>query len=758
MRCRSTSYAARVGRVGALAVALGIGSAIAAIPHALADTTGSSGAPGASASGSTSGDARTAGVNKAAKSPAPPSAASAGKLLSSSSFDDYDRDQEVPAAVPVMLSAAGLTRHDVGGGASNGPKFPDSSIADLIGSDTESPSDRTLFDPNAGKGNAPRSVLSNIVNHYFGNGTAEHPDGGILLGNGYSWTYETCTTVCDGGNGGIFGSGGNGFNGGNGGSAGWFGHGGAGGDALIAGGRGGDGGRGGVLTGDGGAGGAGAVAVDTVQVGGRGGHGGNSGYFGKGGAGGRGGDAMAIGNDLARSGIGGAGGDGGNGGLLSGDGGRGGDGGSANFADTAVGGVGGNGGNTTRGTGGTGGNGGLGAVSATDGKATGGNGGQGGTGLGPECAGGQGGDGGDAAATELVNATGGNSGPGGQTPQTGNAPGQPGATGTAIDAVAIPLLWGTPRSIAISSDGRSAYVPVYDPHSLGTLTWISLDTNKIVGDISLGGSPKDVAVGSGDLVYVANDDGYVSVVDLGYRVVRKKLDVGLDHIHNIVVNARTFDLYVNGLEPPPGYYIKGHPFQYSDGRIKLFDQETGNIAGSKIIGDDPRGILTSRFYFTWALSNVDVNSKISNRYGGWISVFTRDFQFGYEPIRVGRTAVDIVGDSDTPERDRQYVYVTNTVENRVVVFDYWKRQYAAEIPVENQPWAMAISPDDKYVYVTTGVGFRHQGQVAVIDTATRTVVKTIDVGDQPRDIAITPDGKWLYVTSESTNSVFMVST
>ena len=41
---------------------------------------------------------------------------------------------------------------------------------------------------------------------FFGNGTAEHPDGGILIGNGYSWTALTCTSgdACDGGDGGIF--------------------------------------------------------------------------------------------------------------------------------------------------------------------------------------------------------------------------------------------------------------------------------------------------------------------------------------------------------------------------------------------------------------------------------------------------------------------------------------------------------------------------------------------------------------------------
>ena len=66
---------------------------------------------------------------------------------------------------------------------------------------------------------------------FFSNGTAEHPDGGILIGNGYSYDAASCPggNPCNGGNSGIFGSGGNSYNGGNGGSAGWFGHGGNGG-------------------------------------------------------------------------------------------------------------------------------------------------------------------------------------------------------------------------------------------------------------------------------------------------------------------------------------------------------------------------------------------------------------------------------------------------------------------------------------------------------------------------------------------------
>lgn len=143
---------------------------------------------------------------------------------------------------------------------------------------------------------------------FVGDGTADNPNAGIVIGNGYSFTgyAGACTTgACTGGNGGLLGNGGNGFAGGNGGAAGLFGTGGAGGAATTAGGTGGKGGSGGVFFGSGGAGGAGGDAV--AGNGGSGGDGGDAGMlslFGSGGMGGIGG-AGAAGGRTGTSGSGG---------------------------------------------------------------------------------------------------------------------------------------------------------------------------------------------------------------------------------------------------------------------------------------------------------------------------------------------------------------------------------------------------------------------------------------------------------------------
>ena len=166
--------------------------------------------------------------------------------------------------------------------------------------------------------------ISALVAIFISNGTPEHPDAGLLIGNGADGGPGQ-----DGGNGGLlFGNGGRGGDGvatvnggraGNGGNAGLIGNGGDGGngsnitssDNIVAFGRdGGDGGNGGRFLGNGGNGGAGGNAQNLDRggtVGGTGGNGGQAGLIGKGGNGGHGGVALA-GSGTARGGQGGTGG------------------------------------------------------------------------------------------------------------------------------------------------------------------------------------------------------------------------------------------------------------------------------------------------------------------------------------------------------------------------------------------------------------------------------------------------------------------
>ncbi|MEI8084269.1 MAG: hypothetical protein WCI74_20700, partial [Actinomycetes bacterium] len=356
----TSSYGRYVGRVGALAVALGIGTAIASSPLAFADTTGSAGSTGAtssdqSPSGTTKAPsrrpARAAGQSGSAAAPADTSsstpnndspvsapatrASTSSSATSGSTSGSKNRNRStvaVPSTADVSLPSSStetpkLNLPDAAPNTPNGDDGPASSPTSSIdvvsvpeaaaapviasapraaaatggvngmgsnllswlaaGGNGDGPAAAPLAwaalavsrrdqggaarvakaaavtssgEPAvpligaAGQGAAPSAAAiggwtpGSILRIFVGNGTADNPNAGILLGNGYDYTSYAgaCTSgACKGGNGGLIGNGGSGYAGGNGGAAGWFGTGGAGGAGLstgVAGGRGGAGG------------------------------------------------------------------------------------------------------------------------------------------------------------------------------------------------------------------------------------------------------------------------------------------------------------------------------------------------------------------------------------------------------------------------------------------------------------------------------------------------------------------------------------
>jgi hypothetical protein len=404
---KAVSYARYLGRVFALAAAVGVGSAIASMAVALADTTGStdsssgssaaSSSSGSSAAGSSSPASRSGtdaesstGAGQTSASSAdtqdtterryrPDSATTSRPAVSSSTHTTPDSDVPsesspkpsaaadpataededaptvdpadssagapvsalpgvdvaVPSATPVLTEAprkAAVTDGIRGTAVDPSPASAPDDDADAevpaaatdtaeVSAEAIAVSVRPVTHPvshGTATGLPAASALGHwqpgsVIRLFIGDGTADNPNAGILLGNGYSYTSYggACTSgPCTGGNGGLIGNGGSGYQGGNGGSAGWFGNGGSGGSGGT--GNGGDGGAGGLFVGNGGAGGAGGDATGPGGNGGNGGSGGNAGLLslsGNGGSGGRGGAASP-------GGTGGAGGAGGAAGLV----------------------------------------------------------------------------------------------------------------------------------------------------------------------------------------------------------------------------------------------------------------------------------------------------------------------------------------------------------------------------------------------------------------------------------------------------------
>ena len=277
------------GRVGALAVALGIGTALVSMPAtAAADTTGSSG----SNESRSSSRASKAAEQSEPRANAPRSTAAAGALPRPNSrvgagpskgSAAREARSGFPAGRPAEANPSG-THPDISatsvpdgtsgvGSAPSAGSVQPAKVADSSGSGSPAPAAvvsalavpaMAPVDTGQSGGSvaaAGGGPIADLMRIFIGDGTADHPDAGLLFGDGFSYDASTCAGIwaCDGGRGGfLFGNGGDGWNGGSGGSAGLFGNGGAGGPGLggalgasgFLGSFGGKGGRGGLIWGE----------------------------------------------------------------------------------------------------------------------------------------------------------------------------------------------------------------------------------------------------------------------------------------------------------------------------------------------------------------------------------------------------------------------------------------------------------------------------------------------------------------------------
>ena len=95
------------------------------------------------------------------------------------------------------------------------------------------------------------------------------------------------------------------------------------------------------------------------------------------------------------------------------------------------------------------------------------------------------------------------------------------------------------------------------------------------------------------------------------------------------------------------------------------------------------------------------------------------------------------------------IYAGSEAAGAVVILDPEARKAVGSIPVGDEPEGVALSPDERFLYVTV----EGENKVAVIDVAGRRVIAHVPVGLRPRSIAFSPDGTRAYVTDELQHAV-----
>jgi len=243
--------------------------------------------------------------------------------------------------------------------------------------------------------------------------------------------------------------------------------------------------------------------------------------------------------------------------------------------------------------------------------------------------------------------------------------------------VATIKLASSPSDIAISPDGTRAYVTTKGNASVAV---INTATNTVVTNVRVGSTPLGVAVSpDGKRVYVTN--GGSSTVSV----------IAADTVNNTYAEVS---------------------------RIKVGSQPSG-IAVSP---DGTRLYVTLRYTDSLATVNLANNALTT--------------------VKVGDSPRDV---ALTPDGTR--AFVTN-YDGTVTVIDTTTNTRAATITTggpKYQPVGVAISPDGSLAYVANG-----KDTVSVFNTKTNTIVQTITVDSAPESgqhwVALSPDGTHIYVT------------
>jgi YVTN family beta-propeller protein len=275
-----------------------------------------------------------------------------------------------------------------------------------------------------------------------------------------------------------------------------------------------------------------------------------------------------------------------------------------------------------------------------------------------------------------------------------------------------------PHEVAVSPDGRTAYVTnfgrysVYPPEDTAhdkagdTITVVDLVGRKVKATFDLGShtGPHGMAIShDGKIVWVTSETPQ-AVLELD-SATGKILHVwNTDQVrsHMIVVTPDEKKFYVTNTV---------------SGSVSVIDRDTGEV---KILATGPgtEGIAISPDgKEVWAASRVDAKIEI-------ISTATDAIATSFPSGGKGPKRMQF-----TP--DGAQVWVTNDGSNQATVFDARSRELLANLTLSKAPSGVSISHDGSQAYITNA----NANELTFIEVASRKILGTIPIGTDPDGVA-----------------------
>jgi YVTN family beta-propeller protein len=248
------------------------------------------------------------------------------------------------------------------------------------------------------------------------------------------------------------------------------------------------------------------------------------------------------------------------------------------------------------------------------------------------------------------------------------------------------------HEIAVSSDGKTAYLPVYGDSGVGKagtdgtrLLFVNVDSHTVEGSVDFGHGvrPHDPVVdGKTGLVYVTTElDKSIAVIDPMTRKVVGSVPTGAEQSHMLVLSH--------------------------DGRFGY----TANVGPGTV------SVLDMKARKTLAVIPV---AKV-----------------------VQRIAIS---------NDDKLVFTSDNTKPRLAVIDAATRSVRQWVDLPALGYGAAATKDGRSLLIA----LPSVNQVGVVDLATMKVVARIDVGKAPQAIVLQPDGRRAYVSCAESGTVSVI--
>ena len=298
------------------------------------------------------------------------------------------------------------------------------------------------------------------------------------------------------------------------------------------------------------------------------------------------------------------------------------------------------------------------------------------------------------------------------------------STGTTSASTAGPIVGVPDRSTgsvlgSINASGTQLGYTVAGPPSRGTVT---VDAT---GGFTY--TPTQVARQAAALDPSADYDSFTVTVTSGQSSNPVTVQVPVSAAQMQVAQSTTV-----GSNPSGAVFAGTRTYVANQGSKSVSVLDAGNaVIGSVPVGTSPTGV---------AANPTGTRVYVTNSGSGTVSVINTATNTVVATVKTGITPNAV---AVNPAGTR--AYVTNRSSNTVSVIDTATNTVVATVKTGTTPSAVAVAdtPTGTRVYVTN----RANNTASVIDTATNTVVATVAVGSQPTAVRVTPDGSAAYVVS-----------